>query len=76
MRWLESITYSRDRNLNKLWEIVEDTGKILNKIPQMVYIVIYPNHMVPGMKEWFNIPEFINIIAWYVTVNGVTKSWT
>ena len=26
MRWLESITYSRDMNLSKLWEIVEDRG--------------------------------------------------
>ena len=63
MRWLDSITYLRDRNLNKLWEIVEDTGKILINIPQMVHIVIYPNHMVPGMKGWFNIQESINIIA-------------
>ena len=24
MKWLESITYSRDMNLSKLWEILED----------------------------------------------------
>ena len=26
MRWLESIIYSRDMNLSKLWEILEDRG--------------------------------------------------
>ena len=63
-------------NLNKLQEIVEDTGKILNKIPKMVHTAIYPNHMVPGMQGWYNIQDTINTIAWYAPVNGVTKSWT
>ena len=26
MKWLDSITESRDMNLSKLWEIVEDRG--------------------------------------------------
>ena len=26
MRWLDSITYSRDMNLSKLWETVKDRG--------------------------------------------------
>ena len=26
MRWLDSITYSKDMNLSKRWEIVEDRG--------------------------------------------------
>ena len=33
MRWLHSITDSKDKNLRKLWEIVEDRGTWLTAAP-------------------------------------------